>query len=78
MPWLRAGPWPWPAGWLGHVNRPETEAELAALRRSVARGAPLGDASWQAQTAVALGLESALRRQGRPSKREEPAAGNLT
>ncbi len=78
VPWWSAGPLPWPEGWLGHVNGAETEAELAALRRSVARGAPLGDESWQAQTAVALGLESALRRQGRPNKREEPAAKNLT
>ena len=31
-------------------------------------GAPFGDEGWRAQTAVALGLESALRRQGRPGK----------
>lgn len=78
VPWLSLGPLPWPADWLAHVNGAETEAELAALRVSVARGVPFGGASWQAQTAEALGLESTLRRQGRPSKRAEPAAGNLT
>jgi putative transposase len=78
VPWLSAGPLPWPAEWRDHVNGAETEAELAALRRSVTRGAPFGDESWQAQTAGALGLESALRRQGRPSKRATPTAENLT
>jgi hypothetical protein len=38
------------------------------LRRSVLRGAPYGDEHWQEQTAKALGLESALRRPGRPRK----------
>ena len=32
--------------WCAHVNQPQTEAELAAIRRSVARGQPYGaDAS---------------------------------
>ena len=56
----------------------QTEDELAALRRSVSRGAPFGDEPWQAQTALALGLESALRRQGRPRKVQEPSVENLT
>jgi len=41
---------------------------LAALRRSAVRGAPYGADEWQALTAQALGLESALRRPGRPRK----------
>src|ERR1700730_10537078 len=32
---------------------------------------------WQAQTAAALGLESALRRQGRPKKITETSTENL-
>jgi putative transposase len=32
------------------------------------RGAPYGDTLWQQQTAVNLGLESALRPPGRPRK----------
>jgi hypothetical protein len=36
-----------PEPWLKYVNGAETESELAALRRSVVRGAPYGDAMWQ-------------------------------
>jgi putative transposase len=68
VPWLCAGPLPLPDDWKERVNGVETEAELDALRRSVARGSPFGDAAWQTQTAQALGLESALRRRGRPRK----------
>jgi putative transposase len=66
--WLTDGPLPLPEAWTKYVNRVETEAELAAIRRSVARGAPFGDHAWQARTATDLGLQSTLRRQGRPNK----------
>jgi putative transposase len=46
----------------------ETEAELKALRHSLARGTPFGDTHWQARTASTLGLESSLRPTGRPKK----------
>ncbi len=49
-----------------HVQTPQTEAELEALRRSVVRGSPFGEASWQEQTAKRLGLQSTLRPRGRP------------
>jgi putative transposase len=71
VPWLSDGPLAQPQRWLQHVNKPETESELAALRRSVVRGAPYGDESWQRRTAAALGLESALRRPGRPKKEKQ-------
>jgi len=60
--------WPVPVGsqWLAHVNRPETEAELKALRQSVIRGVPFGDERWQERTVKRLGLESTLRPRGRP------------
>jgi putative transposase len=48
---------------------PHTEAELDALRRSVARGTPYGSSAWVQQTATELGLESSLNRSGRPRKR---------
>jgi putative transposase len=67
-PWLCAGPLPLPEGWAEYVYGAETEAEVAALRRSVGRGAPFGEAAWQERTARALGLESALRRRGRQNK----------
>jgi putative transposase len=78
VPWLSDGPLPWPSGWTKYVNGAETARELASLRRSVVRGAPFGDESWQEQTAAALGLESALRRPGRPNKLRETARENLT
>jgi putative transposase len=78
VPWLSAGPLPWPEPWTEQVNRAQTEGELEALRRSVRRGAPFGSEPWQAQAAVALGLESALRRPGRPTKRQGSSDENLT
>ncbi len=66
---LDTWPVPQPAEWLAYVNRPETEAELAAIRNSVRRGAPFGDPSWRAVAAKQLGLESTLTAPGRPRKR---------
>jgi putative transposase len=75
-PWLSEGPLPLPADWIERVNEVQTEAELAALRRSVSRGAPFGDASWQERTANALGLQSAFRTRGRPKKTPEASSCN--
>jgi putative transposase len=78
---LRAGgdnsglvsPSPVPLGrdWVAHVNRAQTEAEVMAVRRSIARGTPFGTDHWQQIAARRLGLESTLRPRGRPSKREK-------
>ena len=68
MPWLSAWPLAVPTGWTAQVNQPQTENELAALRRAVQRGAPYGDDAWQEQTSTSLGLESSLRPRGRPRK----------
>jgi Transposase and inactivated derivatives len=54
-----------PTHWLEHVNEPQSEAELAALRRSVVRSRPFGDANWTQKTAKSLGLEQSLRVAGR-------------
>jgi REP-associated tyrosine transposase len=62
------GPVPLPRDWLRRVRSPQTEAELAALRRSVVRSAPFGEDSWQARTAKRLGLQSTMRPRGRPWK----------
>ena len=73
---LHPWPLPLPADWVEHVNRPQTEAELDAVRRSVVRGRPFGSAAWERQTAARLGLEYTLRPRGRPKKgptRSEPA-----
>ena len=61
-------PIPRPRTWRELVNRPHTDAELEALRRSVVRGAPFGAPDWQQRTASDLGLESTLRPRGRPRK----------
>ncbi|MGN6545178.1 MAG: transposase [Aureliella sp.] len=66
-------PWPVrrPRNWTERVNQPLTARELEAVRRSVQRGSPFGDASWIETTARRLGLESTLRARGRPKKAEK-------
>jgi putative transposase len=73
LPFLQPGPVPRPADWAAHVNVPQTEAELEALRRCAARGTPFGEAAWIEQTAAVLGLEFTLRSVGRP-RGSRPAA----
>jgi putative transposase len=62
--------WPvaMPADYLRWVNRPLTEKELEAVRRSLQRGQPYGSAVWVKRAAGRLGLESTLRPRGRPRK----------
>lgn len=61
-------PSPPPRNWAQAVNRPQTPAQEAALRRSVARGAPFGDQRWTVRTAARLKLQSSLRDPWRPAK----------
>lgn len=68
-PILSPGPVGLPADWLERVNRPETAAELEAVRASVCRGRPYGTERWRNKTARALDIESTLRPRGRPRKR---------
>ena len=71
-PVLRLGRWPVdrPPRWADLVNDPLPSDHLAALRQSVARGRPFGDARWTARTARRLGLEHTLRPRGRPPGRK--------
>ncbi len=62
------GPLALPRNWLRRVQRPETDAELAALRCSVLRGAPFGETAWQKRTAKRLQLQTTLHPRGRPRK----------
>jgi putative transposase len=66
---------PWPCGdsrstqrveWIDWVNTPQTVAEEEALRRCSRCGSPFGDGQWSVATAGCLGLESTIRRPGRP------------
>ncbi len=61
-------PLPRPRQWVEHVNRAQTDAEMNAIRRCVLRGQPFGSPNWVERTAKTLGLESTLRRPGRPRK----------
>ncbi len=61
-----------PVDWTEIVDQAESEAELAALRRSAWRGTPYGSKAWVRQTAADLNLQHTLRERGRPRKcREE-------
>ena len=69
-------PWPVaggrrPARWWRQVNTPQTEAELASLRRAVNRGQPLGTRDWRDRMVERFGLESTFRPRGRPKKEQE-------
>ena len=65
---LSAWPVEPPRNWLTWVNKPLTERELEAVRRSVARGQPYGGERWTERMATRLGLASTLRPRGRPKK----------
>jgi hypothetical protein len=45
-------------------NQPQTEQKLAAVRRSVNRGTPLGAEEWARRLARRFGLEFTLRPRG--------------
>ena len=57
-----------PRDWVKYVNKPASEKELKALRQSCNRGSPYGDQDWVEKTAKKFGLESTLRKPGRPRK----------
>jgi len=68
-PLLADWPLPRPSDWAEYVNLPQTDAEIAAIRRCVRRGSPYGNTGWTQQTAEQLGLQSTLRGRGRPHKK---------
>ena len=74
---LSAWPVAPPSNWIDHVNEPQTEAEMEALRRSLQRGIPFGSEAWQHATASQLGIDLAPRPRGRPrqSRSECDSAG---
>ena len=67
-PPLDAGPVPRPAAWLDHVNAPQTEAEVEAVRECIRRRRPYGDGAWTERAVRQLGLEASVRPRGRPRK----------
>lgn len=73
---LSTWPVPCPRQWLPHVNQPQTEAEVSALRRSVNRGTPFGDSAWTKRIVKRLGLEVTIRPRGRPKQASDSANGS--
>lgn len=69
LPLLARWPLPLPRTWVEHVQQPQTDAEVAAVRQCLQRGAPLGGAAWTKQVAERLGLEFTQRPRGRPRTR---------
>jgi putative transposase len=62
----------WPGGiprnWLQTVNRPQSLAEVDAVRLAVRRGRPFGSLAWTTRTTQRLGLETTLRPADAPGK----------
>ena len=63
-------PIPRPRQWRAHVNKPQTEAELEALRKCVLKGSPFGSGNFVTQSAARLKLEHTLCSRGRPRKKK--------
>lgn len=59
-----------PRNWAVLVNREIEKPALEAVRHSLSRGTPLGDARWVRQTAEALSLTQTLNPRGRPRKQK--------
>ena len=57
-----------PKDWVSIVNVGQSEAEVASIQKSVARGCPFGGDYWVKTTAERLQLESTLSPRGRPKK----------
>lgn len=69
---LAESPVPLGKKWLELVNRPQSQQELEAIERCIARGQPYGDADWQQKTAQRMDLEYTFRPRGRPRKSPVP------
>ena len=60
-----------PRGWTEWVNLPQTAAELEAIRTSVNRQRPFGDAKWVIEKARDSALEQSLANVGRPRRERQ-------
>ena len=54
--------------WVVRVNQALTKKEIEALQRSENRGKPFGDDAWVNRIVKKYGLESTMRKTGRPKK----------
>ncbi len=62
--------------WAQKVHQPMNDAQLDAVRRSVATGLPLGSPDWVTRLSKRLHLDLTIRPRGRPRKSAEPASPN--
>lgn len=65
---LSRGPVALPADWTQWVHGDIDEKSHQTLQNSINRSYPLGEPEWMLKTAKIMGLESTLRRKGRPKK----------
>jgi putative transposase len=72
VPALTPWPVPRPRQWSALVNRPQSEADHAAVDRSMRRGCPLGTPAWTTTMVDRLKLAHTQRNPGRPRKQHEP------
>lgn len=57
-----------PLEWVQWIDQPLFDHELTTLRTCVNRQQPFGREDWQSKIAETLGLESTMRKRGRPRK----------
>ncbi|UCC39536.1 MAG: transposase [Candidatus Aminicenantes bacterium] len=57
-----------PSDWARYVDEPLRYTELGKLHQSVNRQSPYGNAEWQREMIVQLGLQHTIRPRGRPKK----------
>lgn len=57
-----------PLDWAKYVNEPLCKTELERLNQSVNRQSPYGNAEWQREMVIQLGLQYTIRPRGRPKK----------
>jgi len=57
------------ANWIRRVNEPLDDKEIDAVRWSIRRGNPFGQANWVESIARRLDLESTLWARGRPKRK---------
>lgn len=69
---LHEWPLPEPRGWVRRVNRPQTEADLKAIRQCVQHRPPARPSQSRARTANRLALEWTLHPRGRPRRSHAP------
>ena len=72
VPELATPPIDRPSNWLEYVNLPQTDAELAAIRRATGVGAPFGEAVWSESCGRSHWLAAARSAE----KGADPFAGN--